>query len=125
MPELSLVLSVSLLSFMANSAILTFYFSSVLSDFSSKHIPRRDGFLLSLSGSTVGAVFSIVVPYLPETLPLLDFAVGLVLITWVVLLHYRFDEGWMEAIVLAVIAGIIYIVILAMVTGFLILWIGI
>lgn len=124
MPEPSLVLSFSLLTFMANSAILTFYFSGVLSDFS-KHVPRKDGFLLSLSGSTVGAVFSIVIPYLPETLPLLDLAVGLVFITWVVLLHYHFEEGWMEAIFQAVIGGIIYIVILAVVTGFLVLWIGV
>jgi len=125
LPELSLVLSLSLLSLMANSAILTFYFSDVLSDFTSKHTSHKDGFLLSLSGSTVGAVFTIVVPYLPEALPLLDLTVVLVLITWVALLHYHYNEGWIEAAFEAVIGGVLYIIILALINGLLNLWIRI
>jgi riboflavin transporter FmnP len=109
---------------MANSVILTFYFSGILSGFSSKHTQRKDGFLLSLSGSTVGAVFSIISPYLPEALSFLDVAVVFVLVTWVALLHYRYDEGWPEAILEAVLGGIIYAVIMVLLNGFLILWIG-
>jgi len=109
---------------MANSAVLTFYFSGVLSDFSSKHPQRKDGFLLSLSGSTIGAVFSIVTPYLPEAFSFLEFAVIFVLVTWAVLLHYRFNEAWPEAIVEAILGGIIYAIIMVLVTGFLILWIS-
>jgi hypothetical protein len=124
LPELPVVLSLSLLTFMANSAILTFYFSGILSGFSSKHPQRKDGFLLSLSGSAIGAVFSIITPYLPEALAFLDVAVVFVLITWVALLHYRYNEGWPEAIVEAVLGGIIYAVIMVLVTGFLILWLS-
>jgi hypothetical protein len=109
---------------MANSAILTFYFSGILSGFSSKHPQRKDGFLLSLSGSTIGAVFSIITPYLPEALSFLDVAIVFVLITWAVLLHYRYNEDWPEAIVEAVLGGIIYAVIMVLVTGFLILWLS-
>jgi hypothetical protein len=124
LPEFVLVLSLTLLTFMADSAILTFYFSGILSGFSTKHPQRKDGFLLSLSGSSIGAVLSIITPYLPETLSFLGFAVVLVLITWVVLLHYRYDEGWPEAIVEAVLGGIIYAIIMVLIMGFLILWLS-
>jgi hypothetical protein len=124
LPELSLILTTSLLSLMANLAILTLYFSEALSGFASKHIPRKDGFLLSLSGLTVATVYSTIIPFLPETLSLPDIAFVFALTTWIALLHYRYQEGWMEALVEAIIGGIIYLVVLAIVAGFLILWIS-
>lgn len=121
--ELATVLSLTILNFIANAAILTFYFSGVLSDFAMKHAPIKDGFLISLSGSAVVAVFSLVFAYLPGNLPLMDFAIALGLLTWILLLHYRYDEGWLEAVVEAIIGCIIYAIILALASSFLILWI--
>lgn len=121
--EIVPVLSFTILSFIANSAILTFYFSGVLSDFAMKHAPIKDGFLISLSGSAVGAVFSLAFTYLPGDLPLMDFAIALALLTWILLLHYRYDEGWPEAVVEGIIGCIIYAIILALASSFLILWI--
>ncbi len=124
MPELLVVLSLSLLTFMANSAIMTFYFSGVLSGFSTKHPQRKDGFLLSLSGSTIGTALSLIGPYLPEALSFLDVAILFVLVIWIALLHYRYNEGWPEAIMESILAGIIYAVVMVLITGFLILWVS-
>jgi len=121
---LASVLSLTILCFIENSAILTFYFSGVLSDFVMKHAPIKDGFLISLAGSAAGAVFSLAFIYLPSALPLMDLAVAVVFFVWVLLLHYRYDEGWLEAMVEAVLGCIIYVVVLALTSGFLILWIS-
>lgn len=55
----------------------------------------------------------------------MDFAIALVLITWVLLIHHRYDEGWLETVVVAIIGCIIYAVILAITSTFLILWISV
>ena len=124
MPELSVVLSFTVLSFIANSAFLTLYFSGILAGFGSKKAARKDGFMLSLAGSVVGAIFSLVIAFLPIAVPILEGALGLVFITWVVLIHYRFNEEWLEAIVQSIIGIILYVVILALLNGFFILWIS-
>jgi len=123
--ELPIELLIALFSFIANSIFLTFYFSNVLSDFASKHAPRKDAFLLSVLGSAVGAAFSLVVPFLPDIFPFMDVAVALVIITWVLLLHYHYENDWLEAAFEAGIAALLYVVILAITTGLLILWIRI
>jgi hypothetical protein len=122
--ELSLVLSFTVLSFIVNSLFLTLYFSGVISGFDSKHSANKDGFTMALAGSVVGALFSLVVSLLPVAVPIMDVAIGLVFLTWVLLIHYRFNEEWFEAIVQAIIGIIIYVVILALINGFLILWIS-
>jgi hypothetical protein len=103
---------------------LTFYFAGVLSDFVMKHAPLKDGFLISVTGSGAGAVFSLLFILLPSNLPLGDLSVAVVFLVWIWLLHFRHKEGWLEAIVEAVLGGIIYVVILAFTSGFLILWIS-
>jgi hypothetical protein len=122
--ELTPILSLTILCFIENSAILTFYFAGVLSDFVMKHAPIKDGFLISLTGSAAGAVFSLVFIFLPNVLPLMDFAVAAVFFVWISLLHFRYKEGWLEAVFEAVLGCIIYVVILAFTSGFLILWIS-
>ena len=124
MPELSVVLSFTILSFIANSAFLTFYFSDILSGFGSQKAARKDGFMLSLAGSVVGATFSLIIALIPlgVAFPIIDITVGLVFITWVVLIHYRFNEAWLEAIVQSIVGIILYVVIIALLNGFFILW---
>ena len=122
--ELTPLLALTILVFIENSAILTFYFAGVLSDFVMKHAPIKDGFLISVTGSAVGAVFSLVFTFLPSDLPVGDLAVAVVFLVWIWLLHVRYKEGWLEALVEAVLAGIIYVIILAFTSGFLILWIS-
>lgn len=122
--ELTPVLALTILAFIENSAILTFYFAGVLSDFVMKHAPIKDGFLISVTGSAAGAVFSLAFVFLPSNLPLGDLAVAVVFLVWIWLLHSRYKEGWLEALVEAVLGCIIYVVILAFTSGFLILWIS-
>ena len=122
--ELTPVLALTILCFIENSAILTFYFAGVLSDFVMKQAPIKDGFLISVAGSGAGAVFSLLFILLPSNLPLGDLAVAVVFLVWIWLLHSRYKEGWLEALVEAVLGGIIYVVILAFTSAFLILWIS-
>lgn len=122
MPELFLVLSFTVISFIVNAIFLTFYFSEVLSSADSRQKASKDGFMMAFVGSVVGAIFSLALNLLPVVLPVLDAALGLVFLTWVLLMHYRFDEGWLEALMQAIIGIILYVVILVLINGFLQMW---
>jgi hypothetical protein len=115
----------TLLSYISQIAFLTLYFSHTISDYSSKPSPRNDAFLLSFLGSSVGSAFSLAIPFLPSIVPYMDVAIGLVVVTWILLLHYHFGASWLEAALITAIAAIIYVVILAMTFGFYILWLRI
>ena len=103
---------------------LTLYFSNILSVPGSKHAPYRDAFLVSFLGSAAGATFSLIVPSLPRIVPNLDVAISLVIVTWILLLHYHYEAGWLEATLQAALGAIIYVVILAIASGFFMLWMG-
>lgn len=113
------------ISFAANLVFLTLYFSHILSEYSSKHSPRNAAFLLSFLGATVGTAFSLSVPFLPEALPYMDVAIGLVCVTWILLLHYYYGAAWLEATFATAIASLVYVVILAVTFGLFTLWLGI
>lgn len=114
-----------LVSFVANLAFLTLYFSHILSEYSSKHSPRNAAFLLSLLGATVGTAFSLLIPSLPDILPYMDVAIGLVCVTWILLLHYYYEAAWPEAALATAIAALVYVVILAVTFGLFTLWLRI
>jgi hypothetical protein len=99
-----------------------FYFSNVLSVPGSKHHPYRDAFLVSFLGCVVGAAFSLAVPALPGIIPHLDVAISLVAITWILLLHYHSEASWLEAVLAAIVGLILYAIILAIASGFFMLW---
>ncbi len=113
------------ISFAANLAFLTLYFSHILSEYSSKHSPRNAAFLLSFLGATVGTAFSLAIPSLPDVLPYMDVAIGLVCVTWILLLHYYYEAAWLEAVFATAIAALVYVVILAVTFGLFTLWLGI
>ncbi len=114
-----------LVSFVANLVFLTLYFSHILSEYSSKHSPRNAAFLLSFLGATVGTAFSLSVPFLPDVLPYMDVAIGLVCVTWILLLHYYHGAAWLEATFATAIAALVYVVILAVTFGLFTLWLRI
>lgn len=103
---------------------LTLYFSNILSDPGAKRPPYRDAFLVSFLGSAAGAAFSLIVPTLPRIVPHLDVAVSLVIVTWILLLHFHYEAGWLEATLEAGLGALIYVVILAIASGFFMLWTG-
>ena len=113
------------ISFLTNLAFLTLYFSHILSEYSSTRSSHNAAFLLSLLGATVGTAFSLSVPVLPEVLPYMDIAIGLVCLTWVLLLHYYYGAAWLEAVFATAIASIVYVVILVVTYGLFTLWLGI
>jgi hypothetical protein len=112
----------TLISLAANSVLLTFYFSGVLSVPGSKHHPYKDAFLVSFPGSAAGAAFSLAVPALPGIIPHLDVAMSLVGITWILLLHYRYEASWLEAVLATIVGLILYAITLALTSGFFMLW---
>jgi hypothetical protein len=64
------------------------------------------------------------VPALPGIIPHLDVAISLVAITWILLLHYHYEAGWLEATLEAIVGLILYAIILAIASGFFMLWIA-
>jgi len=115
----------TLLSVIANSAFLTLYFSHILSDYARTASPRNAAFSLAFLGSIIGAGFSLVIPLLPGAFPYMDMAVGLVAVVWILLLHYRYRTGWLEAAAITALAAIIYVIIMAITSAFYILWLGV
>lgn len=115
----------TLISFIANLAFLTFYFSQILSEYASRYSPRKDAFLLSFLGAAIDATFSLAVPFLPIAVSFMDVEIALIVVIWILLLHYRYEVGWLEAVLATAIAVVIYVVILAITSGLWILWLGI
>jgi len=55
----------------------------------------------------------------------MDVAIGLVCVTWILLLHYYYGADWLEATFATAIASLVYVVILAVTFGLFTLWLGI
>lgn len=123
-PSFPIILFVSL-SFFPSLILLTLYFSSILTSRSAKRTFYRIGFVISFSGLAMGAAFALAAPFFPNFIPVLDvgdLGIVFVVITWVLLLRHYCGTGWLESLPPAFIAVIIYVVIMAMASGFAILW---
>jgi len=55
----------------------------------------------------------------------MDVAIGLVCVTWILLLHYYYEAAWLEAALATAIAALVYVVILAVTFGLFTLWLRI
>ena len=106
------------LSFFPSLLILTFYFSNILTGGLSKRTFYRSAFVISLSGLAIGAAFALAAPFLPTRIPLMDVGVVLAVIAWVFLLRHFCGTGLLESLPPAIVATIIYVVILAIASGF-------
>jgi len=118
--SLPVLLFVSL-SFFPSLVILTFYFSSILASSSTKRTFYSNGFVIAFSGLAVGVAFALAAPLLPGAIPVLDVGIVFAVITWILLLRHYCGTGWLESLPPAFIAAIVYIVIVAVASGFSIL----
>ena len=118
--SLPILLLVSL-SFFPSLIILTFYFSTILAGSSTKRTFYSSGFVVSFSGLAVGAAFALAAPLLPSSIPVMDVGIVFAVIAWVLLLRHYCGTGWLESLPPAFIAAIVYVVILAVASGFSIL----
>lgn len=118
--SLPILLFVSL-SFFPSLIILTLYFSSILYGGSAKRTFYRSGFVVSFSGLAIGASFALAAPFLPDFIPIMDVGIVFAVITWVLLLRRYCGTGWLESLIPAFIAAVVYIVIVAIASGFSIL----
>ncbi|MCW3978099.1 MAG: hypothetical protein NWE77_09215 [Candidatus Bathyarchaeota archaeon] len=60
-------------------------------------------------------------PLLPDYIPIMDVGIVLAVIAWVLLLRHYCGTGWVESLPSAFIAAIVYVVIIAVASGFSIL----
>lgn len=109
------------LSFFPSLVILTFYFSSILAGSSTKHTFYRAGFIVSFSGLAIGAAFALAAPLLPTSLPIMDLGILFAVISWVLLLKRYHGTGLLESLPSTFMAAIVYLVIVAVASGFSIL----
>lgn len=120
------MLSLSILAFVALSffpslVILTFYFSSIIGANSTKHTFHQSGFVISFSGLAIGAAFALATPFLPDSIPAMDVGIVFAVVTWILLLRHYCGTGWLESLPSAFLAAIVYVVIVAVASGFSIL----
>jgi len=74
--------------------------------------------VVSLSGTVVGAVSSILVALIPALIIYLDFSIGTVFITWSLLLRYYLGVDLHDALMFSFVATIVYAMILVLTGGF-------
>lgn len=105
------------LSFFPSLVILTFFFSSMLQGRSAKRTYYQSAFVIAFSGLAIGAAFALASPILPDYIPIMDVGVVLAVIAWVLLLRRYCGTGWLESLPSAIIAAIVYVVIIAVASG--------
>ena len=106
------------LSFFPSLLILTLFFSSILAGRSSKRTFYTKGFLVSLSGLAIGTAFALAAVILPGSVPVLDVSIAIAGVSWVLALRRICGTDWLEALGQAVIAAILYTVIIGFAAGF-------
>lgn len=98
--------------------ILTLFFSSTIAGGSTKRTFYKSGFLVAFSGVAIGTAFALAVPVLPGSIPVMDLGVVFPAVAWFFSLKRFGGTDWLESVIPAFIAAIIYIVILAIAAGF-------
>ncbi|UCH32534.1 MAG: hypothetical protein JSV05_03910 [Candidatus Bathyarchaeota archaeon] len=109
------------LSFFPSLIILTFIFAAILAGGSVKRTFYRRAFVIAFSGLAVAAAFALVAPFLPNFIPFMDIGIAFAFITWVLLVRRYHGTGWLESLPPAAIAAILYVVMMAIASGFSIL----
>ena len=104
--------------------ILTFFFSSIIAGSSTKRTFYKKGFLVAFSGVAIGTAFALVGPILPSFIPVMDVGLVFTAVVWVFSLRRFCGTDWLESLLPAFIAAIIYVVIMAIASGFSMLMLG-
>lgn len=114
----------AIFSFAPNVILLTYYFSSIIiaSDLSRKLTLHKYGFVTSFVGTSAGALFSLLIPLLPGSIPWMDVDIGLITVIWLYLTKRYTQMGWLGSFLAALIGALLYVFVLAIVSGFLMIF---
>lgn len=120
-------LLLSLTTFIANTTILTLYFSAVVLDFRAKAIIHRDGFKIAFSGTAPSSILIFLSPMLPVFMPVgpfsspIDIGISVAGIIWLTLTRRYCKTDWVSALIVVAVAVVIYTFIMLFITSFLLL----
>ncbi len=106
------------LSFFPSLVILTFFFSSIFTGSSTRRTFYRRGLVVSFSGLAIASAFALAAPLIPSSIPIMDVGIVFAVISWILLLKHYHETGWLESLPSAFLAAIVYIVIVAVASGF-------
>ncbi|NIV44637.1 hypothetical protein GWN49_07165, partial [Candidatus Bathyarchaeota archaeon] len=76
------------------------------------------GFLVAFSGVAIGTAFALAMPLIPSSIPVMDVGLVVTAVAWVFSLRRFSGTDWLESLLPAFIAAIIYVVIMAVASGF-------
>jgi hypothetical protein len=119
------MLLLAIISFPPSLLILGFYFSSYIgTKTGSRNGLSRRGLLTSFAGLSLATILSLAAPIFPSAIPVLDVAIILAAVAWIVLLRRYCGTGWLETLPQALIPVLVYVVILAIASAFALLFIS-
>lgn len=104
--------------------ILTFFFADSIAGSSTKRTFYKTGFLVALSGVATGTAFALAMPVMPSSIPVMDIGLVFTAVVWVFSFRHFGGTDWLEPLFPVFIAAIIYVVIMAMASGFSMLMLG-
>lgn len=90
--------------------------------FSRKYTLHKYGFVISFLGTSAGTIFSLLIPLLPGSIPWMDVCIGLVVGVWLFLTKNYTQMSWLESFAAALLGALFYIVVLAISSGFLMIF---
>lgn len=106
------------LSFFPGLIVLTLFFSSVLAGGTTKRTYYGRAFVVSFSGLAIAAIFALLSPFIIADVPLMDAGIMGAFAVWVLLLKRYLGTGWLESLPPAFMAAVVYVVIIALASGF-------
>ncbi len=74
--------------------------------------------MVSFSGLAIASAFALAAPLMPSSIPIMDVGIVFAVISWILLLKRYHETGWLESLPSAFLAAIVYIVIVAVASGF-------
>lgn len=107
-------LLIALVTFTANSVVLSLFFSVIVLERSSGVAVHRDALKITLPGTILASIFIFLNPVLPSLMSLgpfsspIDVGISVAGIIWVALTRRYCETDWLSAIVVTVLAVIIY-----------------
>ena len=113
------MLLLTLISFPPSLVILGFYFSGCIGTKPGNRsgLSRR-GLLTSFAGLSLATVLSFAASIFPSVIPVMDVAIVVAAVAWIVLLRRYCGTGWLETLPHALLPVIAYVVILAVASAF-------
>ncbi len=117
-------LLLALTTFIINSLFSTLYFTAAIFDHMSKKTIHKDALKITIPGTILSFVFTLLNPFVPSFMTigpfssLIDIGITITVLVWVLLIRRYGETSWLEAIMIAALPAIMYIIILFLVGGF-------